>query len=154
MLSRYIKRQRWIYLFCRRKLENLSSFSILCLKSRVTFSFFFSFYLEEFYNQFSLRIISKLFWRGTITWIISVYRMFDSTSYCFKFFLIWRTIDESLIPIYETMFTRFYSLATVVKKNLERGLACSSNATRTPIPRCTLARYLSQLVSLMQIILR
>ena len=27
------------------------------------------FYLEEFYNQFSLRIISKLFWRGTITYV-------------------------------------------------------------------------------------
>ena len=37
------------------------------------------FYLEVVYNQFSLKIISKLFWRGTITWIINNYRMFDSS---------------------------------------------------------------------------
>ena len=35
----------------------------------------FFFYLEEFYNQFSLRIINKLFWRGAITRLINVYRM-------------------------------------------------------------------------------
>ena len=40
------------------------------------FSFF---YLEEFYNQSSLGIINKLFWRGTMSCIISFYRMFGSS---------------------------------------------------------------------------
>ena len=39
---------------------------------KIYLKLFFFFYLEEFYNQFSLRIINKLFWRGTITWTIRV----------------------------------------------------------------------------------
>ena len=42
-------------------------------------NFFFLFYLAEFYDQFSLRIISKLLWRDTITRIINDYRTFDSS---------------------------------------------------------------------------
>ena len=37
--------------------------------------FFFFVYLDEFYNQFSLRIISKFFWRGTMSCLISIYRL-------------------------------------------------------------------------------
>ena len=51
-----------------------------------------SFYFGEFFNLFSLRIISKLFWRGTITWIISVYRMFDSRE--------WRMVRQRRVQKY------------------------------------------------------
>ena len=40
----------------------------------------FFFHLKVVYHQFSLRIISKLFWRGTTTRIINDYRMFDSAN--------------------------------------------------------------------------
>ena len=40
----------------------------LYMRKRKIFLFF---YLEVVYNQLSLKIISKLFWRGTITWIIN-----------------------------------------------------------------------------------
>ena len=41
--------------------------------------FFFFFHLDEFYNQFSLRIMSKFFWRGTMSRLMIVYRVFDSS---------------------------------------------------------------------------
>ena len=45
-------------------------------RSYILFSLF---YLEVVYNEFSLTIISNLFWRGSITWITNDYRMFDSS---------------------------------------------------------------------------
>ena len=41
--------------------------------------YYFFFYLHEFYNQFSLKIKSKFFSRGTMSCLINVYRVFDSS---------------------------------------------------------------------------
>ena len=45
----------------------------------IFFFFCFLFICWTFYNQFSLKIINKLFLPGTVTWIIRVYSMFDSS---------------------------------------------------------------------------
>ena len=47
------------------------------------------FYLDVFYNQFSLRIISKFFWRGTVSYLMSVHRVFvESSAFIFSQILV------------------------------------------------------------------
>ena len=50
-------------------------------------------FFKEFYNQFSLRIISELFWRSTMSCLISIYRLCNDTS-------LPRTLDILLIELF------------------------------------------------------
>ena len=74
-----------MYRFLRFDDEWHSQFVIrILLKARFSFFFFFFFFLL-FGRLFTINshwsIISKFFWRGTVTWIIRVYSMFDSNMF-------------------------------------------------------------------------